>query len=52
MRLEINIVFCVYALVGPDMALAFCACTTVPTPDTDLEVVCGIYQAAGKNKRQ
>lgn len=42
MQLEANFVFHVNALVGPQLALVFCACTTVPMPGIDPEVVRGV----------
>ena len=41
MQLEVDLLFNVYALVGPELASAFFACTTVPAPGIDLEVVYG-----------
>lgn len=33
MQLEVGLLFHVFALVGPELASAFCTCTIVPTQD-------------------
>ena len=42
MLLEVHILFHVYILVRPELASAFCECTTVPVLAIDLEVACGV----------
>lgn len=54
MQLEVGLLFHVFAVVGPELASAFCACTIVPTLGTVLDVIDSInpYQAAGKKQRR
>ena len=52
MRLEDDLLFHVYALVGPELTSGFCH--TIPVLGLDPEVVHGInlQRVAGKNKRR
>ena len=42
MLLKADLLLHVYTLVGPELAEAFCACTTVPVLGSDPEVIHGI----------